>query len=213
MIGDMGSVGRASIILGGIVLSAIVRTAVAGGDDATFDVLMQPEPGASCTYCHGERGAIHSPSVPAIAGQSAAYIRKQLNDFRAGRRSDPQGMMRSAVALLDPAAESKVAAYFAGQPRAADAPSSNVSEGDGRRLFETAKAGFASCASCHARTAAGTEEATPRLWGLHADYIAEQLRRFRAGTRRNDPGGVMRQSAQHLSDAEINALALYLDRR
>ena len=209
----MGSVGSTSIILGAIVLSAVMRCAAAGGDDATFDTLMQPESWASCTYCHGERGDIHSPLVPAIAGQSAAYIRKQLDDFREGRRSDPQGMMRSAVALLDPAAEAEVAAYFARQPRAASGASSIATAEGGRQLFETAKAGSVACASCHGRSAAGAEEATPRLWGLHAGYIAEQLRRFRAGTRTNDPARVMRQSAQHLSDAEINALALYLDGR
>jgi cytochrome c553 len=46
---------------------------------------------------------------------------------------------------------------------------------------------------------------------MSAGYIGRQLRRFRAGERHNDPDGSMRSVAQKLSDAEIQAVAQYLD--
>ncbi len=48
--------------------------------------------------------------------------------------------------------------------------------------------------------------AYPRIAGLSADYLAKQLRDFRAGTRNNP---LMRPMASRLSDAEIAAISTY----
>ncbi|MDO6749684.1 c-type cytochrome, partial [Gilvimarinus sp. 1_MG-2023] len=51
----------------------------------------------------------------------------------------------------------------------------------------------------------------PRLGGQHADYIAKQLRDFRAGNRTTDGDAqIMRGVAKHLSDAELEAVANYI---
>lgn len=44
----------------------------------------------TCRVCHGLDGVGTNPMIPNIGGQSAEYLSKQLQDFRAGRREDPQ---------------------------------------------------------------------------------------------------------------------------
>src|SRR5258708_5899188 len=41
----------------------------------------------NCTACHGEQGVSRSGLFPTLAGMDAAGIYKQLDDFRAGKRS------------------------------------------------------------------------------------------------------------------------------
>lgn len=43
-----------------------------------------------CRVCHALDGTGTNPMIPNIGGQSAEYLVKQLQDFRAGRREDPQ---------------------------------------------------------------------------------------------------------------------------
>lgn len=47
-------------------------------------------PVQTCRVCHGLDGVGTNPMIPNIGGQSAEYLTKQLQDFRAGRREDPQ---------------------------------------------------------------------------------------------------------------------------
>lgn len=44
----------------------------------------------TCRVCHGLDGVGTNPMIPNIGGQSPDYLSKQLQDFRAGRREDPQ---------------------------------------------------------------------------------------------------------------------------
>ncbi len=44
----------------------------------------------TCRVCHGLDGVGTNPMIPNIGGQSAEYLSKQLQDFRAGQREDPQ---------------------------------------------------------------------------------------------------------------------------
>ena len=50
----------------------------------------------------------------------------------------------------------------------------------------------------------------PVIGGQHRDYIIKELTDLRAGTRSNDPGGMMQAIARGLDDTEIKALANYL---
>ncbi|RYY70833.1 MAG: c-type cytochrome, partial [Comamonadaceae bacterium] len=63
------------------------------------------------------------------------------------------------------------------------------------------------CASCHGtdgRTVAGSPIAP--LAGMPRDYVATQLRAFKAGTR---PSTIMTQLAKGYSEAQIDQLAAY----
>lgn len=42
-----------------------------------------------CGACHGAVGISPNTAWPNLAGQQTAYLIKQLEDFREGRRSDP----------------------------------------------------------------------------------------------------------------------------
>jgi cytochrome c553 len=174
------------------------------------DDLMHRPPWAACEYCHGLEGRIDSPDVPAIAGQSASYIAKQLADFRAGRRVSPQGQMRSATLLLDAEDDDGVARHFASREPSALAASADASDGPGARLFWFGGPEIAACAGCHAPTQGILAPAFPRLFGLNEGYLVRQLQAFRDGTRDNDPDGVMRGQAATLTDEQIEALAGYL---
>ena len=67
--------------------------------------------------------------------------------------------------------------------------------------------GVAPCMTCHGPDGGGmAPTAYPRIAGLNADYMARQLRDFRAG-KRNSP--VMMPMAANLTDAEITAVAAY----
>ena len=50
----------------------------------------------------------------------------------------------------------------------------------------------------------------PAIQGQHATYVAAQLRAYKSGTRTNDPNQMMRSIALRLSDAEIDAVASYV---
>ena len=64
------------------------------------------------------------------------------------------------------------------------------------------------CAGCHGPTGAGNEALKyPRLAGLRANYVAEQLRAFKSGARDN---ATMRAMTAGLKDADIENLAAYV---
>lgn len=64
----------------------------------------------ACQVCHGKGGHSTKEAYPILAGQHAAYIRKQLRAFRAGTRKDP--IMNGMAAPLSDTDIEDVAAYF-----------------------------------------------------------------------------------------------------
>jgi len=77
----------------------------------------EPEPAVrqqtkSCAACHGAEGIIDNPLWPNLAGQNARYLVKQLQDFRAGRRTDP--VMGPMAEVLEDQDIEALAAYYAG---------------------------------------------------------------------------------------------------
>jgi len=64
----------------------------------------------ACQVCHGRGGHSTKETYPVLAGQHAAYIRKQLHAFRAGTRKDP--IMNSMAAPLSDQDIEDVAAFF-----------------------------------------------------------------------------------------------------
>ncbi|NVK56262.1 MAG: cytochrome c [Alteromonadaceae bacterium] len=64
----------------------------------------------ACAACHGAKGISHSPLWPNLAGQKAAYLEKQLKDFRNDVRKDP--MMTAMAKSLSDEDIVNLAAYF-----------------------------------------------------------------------------------------------------
>lgn len=166
---------------------------------------------AVCAACHGPNGNSVNPDWPSLAGQSPTYAYRQLQAFANGERNDilmtPQAAMLSDQDMRD------LAAYFAEQtpsPGVASEAAVPVAQplyrgGDSER-------GIPACAACHGPAGTGNAGAAyPRIAGLHAQYIAKELREYRSGERGTGVNGQMMQAAaQHLSDEEIDALASYV---
>ena len=68
---------------------------------------------ASCAGCHAADGNSVVPNFPKLAGQHAAYIEKQLKDFREGFRKDAT-MAPFAKNLTDENIK-ELAAFYAAQ--------------------------------------------------------------------------------------------------
>ncbi len=73
-----------------------------------------PAIAASCVGCHGADGNSVVPNFPKLAGQHAAYIEKQLKDFRGGFRKDAT-MAPFAKSLTDEDIKA-LGAFYASQP-------------------------------------------------------------------------------------------------
>lgn len=77
---------------------------------------------------------------------------------------------------------------------------------DGTALLRT-RSLAAQCAQCHGTEGRGLPGAeVPGLAGLPANYIAEQMKAFRSGSR---PSSVMQQLAKGFNDAQVDQLARY----
>jgi cytochrome c553 len=165
-----------------------------------------PEAGKSkaavCVACHGEAGNSTNPAVPSIAGQPAQFLSTALYMFRAGNRQDPQ--MTPMAKPLSNTEMNDLAAYFSAQKPAP--PRHQTSAQNAKQGPELARKFH--CTQCHGPQLLGLQQ-MPRLAGQEHDYLRAQLRGFRDG-KRADLDGKMTESAQGLSDADIDVLADYM---
>jgi len=65
-----------------------------------------------CRACHGT-SLEGNGELPRLAGQGTDYLAKQLDDFAAGRRSEPTGTMKMLASAQSPAERKAVSAYLA----------------------------------------------------------------------------------------------------
>jgi cytochrome c553 len=65
-----------------------------------------------CTMCHSG-GFSGQNEIPRVAGQHYAYIKKQLSDFKARRRTNDAGNMTSVASTLSDADIENLAQYIA----------------------------------------------------------------------------------------------------
>lgn len=163
-----------------------------------------------CMGCHGPGGNSLNPEWPRLAGQNTAYIVRSLRAYKSGERSNPL-MSAQAMALSDQDMED-LGAYFASaepQPQTADPGLA----AEGERLYRGGNkdTGTSACIACHSPVGAGNGPAGyPAVAGQHATYTANQLRAYRSGQRSSDPNQMMRNTTARLTDAEIDALASYM---
>jgi cytochrome c553 len=164
-----------------------------------------------CAACHGETGNTDVPDVPDLGGQDPLYTYKQLADYKLGTRAS--SIMSEAIKPLSDRDMADLAVFYAAQKRtrpAGTAPKPRtalvdlVSAGDGPRLITA-------CDSCHGERGAGNPGfyGMPALKGQKLQDVVIQLKAFRSGERGNDVYRVMRDASKKLSDAEIDALAMY----
>jgi cytochrome c553 len=167
-----------------------------------------------CSNCHGVDGNSVSPAFPQLAGQQAAYITSQLNNFRGHQRADPAGSeyMWGLSHHLSDAQIAGLAEYYSTQtPRRSAVPAADPKLlAAGAEIFEKGvpEQNVIACMACHGPKAQGVE-AFPRLAYQHADYIVKQLSVFQ-NTQGGRPGTPMEFVAHQLTGENKEAVAAYL---
>ena len=183
-----------------------ITSAHAAGDPANAQGIVNQV----CAACHGVDGNSPLSLNPSLAGQHPEYLLKQLTEFKSGARNNP--VMAGMVANLSPDDMRNMAAYYSSQiPKQLGAKDKDL-VAQGRKLYRGGNPSnsVAACAGCHSPNGSGIPAQYPRLASQHADYVAAQLKAFRAGDRANDPNQMMRATAVKLTDKEIAALAEYI---
>jgi len=164
-----------------------------------------------CGSCHNADGNSVTPGFPKLASQHEQYIVKQINDFKASKRTnDVMQGMAFLVASDDDA--KNIGAYYASQKTTTDAADeSKVLLGrDVYRGGNTATK-VPACMGCHGPEGSGNPTASyPSLAGQQVQYTITQLKAFRDGTRANDTNSMMQNVAARMSNAEIEAVANYI---
>lgn len=186
-----------------------------------------------CITCHGPDGkGMAAGGFPRLAGLPAAYIAKQLRDFRSGLRDNP--VMKPIASALTEEEIQAVAGAYAARPKvnvtptAAGAPRPVQGSGAWLALRGAWERNIPECTLCHGPSGIGVGDTFPPLAGQSAMYLESQLNAWRTQkqvsgkgksarttrippTRQNDPNGLMQHIAADLSEAEIRAVAEYFE--
>jgi len=194
-----------------LLISLLVSFGISGFAFAEGDAAAGQSKAAVCFGCHGADGNATAPSFPKLAGQSATYIVKQLQDIKSGVRQSPM-MAGFAAGLADQDMED-LAAFFSGlEVKVGETDPAKAEQGEKIYTAGIADKGVAACAACHGPAGKGNALAGfPSVKGQYAAYVEGQLKAFSTGARANDPNGMMRDVAKKLSDAEMAAVASYLE--
>ncbi|MDH3338077.1 MAG: c-type cytochrome [Gammaproteobacteria bacterium] len=172
---------------------------------------------AVCAACHGPQGeGLQALNAPKIAGQSAWYLKRQLQNYKSGARGahpdDTFGkqMAPMAAMLVDDAAIDNVVAYIQTLP---DNPPQVTVDGNvanGEKLYRV-------CSYCHGAEGQGIQAMNaPRAAGMTDWYVARQLQNFKDGIRGAHPtdfyGFQMMFMANVLHDQQaIDDLVAYIN--
>jgi cytochrome c553 len=142
----------------------------------------------TCVACHGAAGE-GNPALqaPALAGQGAAYLERQLRHFKGGLRgADPAdtagAQMKAMVATLPDEAIPELAAWLAAQPRPAVAAPAEGDLRNGNNYYHS------NCGACHGGKAQGNPGLNaPGLAWLDGAYLKRQYGNFQQGLRGSHP--------------------------
>jgi cytochrome c553 len=162
----------------------------------------------TCVACHSSDGNATMSAYPKLAGQHAAYLVKQLSEFKSGKRAN--AVMAGFAGALSPLDMQHIAAWLASQKMTPGAAKNKATVAWGEKIYRggIASKNVPACAGCHSPNGAGIPVQYPRLGGQNFDYTVAQLKAFRDGVRTNGPS--MLTIAAKLSDKEIEAVADYI---
>ncbi len=175
---------KPQMIILGFVFALLLAGSAFAADSGRGEALY-----ATCVACHGADGAGNAAlNSPALAGQDAAYLQRQLLHFQNGMRgADPRdtyGMqMRGMAATLgSEAAVADVVAYIGTLVPAPSPATHEFDQRNGENQYNAA------CGACHGPRAEGNAALNaPRLVGLGAAYLKRQYQNFADGIRGSHP--------------------------
>jgi len=127
-----------------------------------------------CSACHGEGGVTKRPGIPNLVGQDPEYLTQAMRSYITGQRR--HDLMRLVLSGLSEAELQSIASYYARQlpERAKTPPIGDASAG---------RAPTGLCSACHGELGISVSPAWPSLAGQDAQYLADAIQAYRAGTR------------------------------
>jgi cytochrome c553 len=162
----------------GAVLAVSLGLLLGDAGPAAAGPLDQPgyAQAVTCSACHGFNGNSRTEAVPILAGLSAAYFRKAIEDYAAGRRVSPE--MEPFAKQIKQLGVDDLAAYFAAQKREPTPVKVD------RAAVERGRAAAGQCAACHGPEGQGDPaKVVPSIAGQPAGYLRNQLLLFKADKR------------------------------
>lgn len=178
----------------------------------------------ACNTCHGAEGlGDDSMGTPRLAGQGFSFVVKQLEDFASDKRTDTtMFIMNTNAKGLSEQDRKDVAAFVASLPK--DAAGSDLNQvkelgsvpvgtrylGKSIAQFGAPDRGIPACHSCHGYNGRGAYPVYPMIGNQKYVYLVNQLKKWRDGSRANDPMAQMRKVAQKLTDDDIHNVATFL---
>jgi cytochrome c553 len=188
----------------------LLACALFAGVSSAGDAAQGAQKAAVCGACHGMTGNSVNPEWPNLAGQPEAYVVAQLKAFKEGGRVNP--LMTPMAAPLAEKDMQDLGAHFAQQtPTGLEADPSTWKAGEKLYRGGDAKREIPACIACHGPQGRGNGPAGyPALRAQHALYAYAQLKAFREGTRTSPGSGIMAAVTERMTDAEMRALASYL---
>lgn len=194
-------------LIAGVVLGVgLTAMAHGAGDPAAGE-----QNAAVCAGCHGQDGA--KPimgTYPKLSGLGEKYFYNQLVDIKSGDRAIPE--MTGLLTAMSDQDLQNLAAYYNSKDMVVGQANPDLVEA-GQALYRGGNmaSGVPACAGCHSPKGIGNEPAGyPALGGQTAEYLAKQLKAYRAGERAvGGNAAIMMDVASKLTDAEIEAVASY----
>ena len=133
----------------------------------------------NCAACHGPAGVSPSSAMPILAGLNAAYFKKAIEDYAAGRR--PSAEMEPYAKQVLGLGVDDIAAYFAAQKREPTRVKVDAA------AVERGRAAAVQCSTCHgARGEGDAAKGIPDLRGQPPGYLQTQMILFKQD--RRSPG-------------------------
>lgn len=153
-----------------------------------------------CSVCHGEDGNSKKSNVPKLAAQNPVYLLDQFERFADGRRRS--FVMQDLAKNLTEQDKIDLVVFFARSSRAPGETGDSELVSKGKELF-------VKCQGCHGADGMGTS-GYANIAAQHAEFVEATLMDFRDDTgNRSNP--VMTAMTQGLSNADIRALAAYIE--
>ncbi len=180
-------------------LLCLMLSVCAGAAHAEGDAKHGKELAYTCHGCHGipnYKNAAPVYSVPKLGGQQAAYMVAALKEYASGDRAHPT--MHAHAASNSEQDRADMAAFFAGQGARKAA------------VAGTPPAAAQVCTACHGTDGKPVMPEYPSLAGQHADYLAQSLRDYKSGKRKN---AVMAGIVGALADKDIDAIASFYSKQ
>ncbi|MEZ2623302.1 cytochrome c [Paenalcaligenes hominis] len=202
-------------MLAAVGLSAAMSPAVAEGLDAEA-IERGKASSTTCVACHQADGSgMNIPggeSWPRLAGLDRDYIVAQLKAFKDGSRNNAS--MLAFANMLNDEQMVDIASYYASLPVKANTPpavdEAVLSHGEKLATHGDWSRYIVACTTCHGVGNQGNGSVFPALAGQHPGYIAQQIKAWQDGTRKNDPQELMATIAKRMDENDIAAVSAWL---